>query len=764
MTTVGYSTLPYFSLFDKDKTPLTNGYLYFFDQNTRLPKAVFSDPAGQIAYVNPIQLNSAAWVPPLYAQDDSPYFVQAFNSDMNLVWTFNNFMPPSGGSGDVTISQDYNNLIINGQFTFFEQKSWFPAPTIEALIAPDAFYFRKDGSITNDTLAFELFGLGDSPTTFPDGTPIYYLDYTCPSAAINETIKDFYYKINNVRALQNTIVTYSFWAKAPVGTNPQVEILIYQEFGSGGSPSPDVITPVQTFTLTNNWVKYSVPSYLVPQVTGTLGTNGDDHVVFTLRFPLNQICEVQLTNIFLKLGGDLPEYPYQTYSEVNAQLSALRLPVPSITNYYDSVSVIPVGFNGRQPYGAVFGLTQNPPIGTTIMWSFRESFPLGWYWENGQNISRYNLGTPLFNLCGYDYTATDGYSLNPVSTNQLTIISDNLGVGMTPVNTTPFTITYTPGSSTTREVINITFTAASGLANNSYIQLFGGAGAGNDVVIWYNKIGYNTFPSSTGMVYVQVKYVGNETDTQLRDLTQTVLSQLMIGDGIRSIDTLIVQEPTTTTNTMNVFSYRAGVVLAPPNAGNSGFTFTVTTTGSSTTYETTQIQTVPASALMPNSYFTLSSLSDTYLIYFLINGVGTEPTITSSYSIPIPLTGNETAIQIAVLLQTYLNLPIYSLPDSRGLFIKGVTSNTTSYWRADPGIRQQATQTVSVANAVGSLEQGDFQAHTHTVGPVVSTGSVAPTSEGGPLAQVANTLVSGSTGGSETRPNNMSKYFLIRVY
>jgi hypothetical protein len=79
--------------------------------------------------------------------------------------------------------------------------------------------------------------------------------------------------IENVNLLAGKTVTLSFWAKADANRNIAIEL--YQNFGTGGSPSVDVLgIGSQLVALTTSWQKYTV-TVTIPSIVGkTLGTDG----------------------------------------------------------------------------------------------------------------------------------------------------------------------------------------------------------------------------------------------------------------------------------------------------------------------------------------------------------------------------------------------------------------------------------------------------------------------------------------------------------
>ena len=85
--------------------------------------------------------------------------------------------------------------------------------------------------------------------------------------------------IESVRTFAGQTVTLSFFAK---GTNPSgtgnLAAQFIQHFGTGGSPSSDVLISQQTFELTAGWTRYSL-TFEIPSIAGkTFGTANNDYL------------------------------------------------------------------------------------------------------------------------------------------------------------------------------------------------------------------------------------------------------------------------------------------------------------------------------------------------------------------------------------------------------------------------------------------------------------------------------------------------------
>jgi microcystin-dependent protein len=167
-------------------------------------------------------------------------------------------------------------------------------------------------------------------------------------------------------------------------------------------------------------------------------------------------------------------------------------------------------------------------------------------------------------------------------------------------------------------------------------------------------------------------------------------------------------------------------------------------------------------------------------------GVGWIGTITRAYSLPIGsigifsfetlswLTGYMTCNGSTLNTADYPELfaaignnyggsgSTFKLPDLRGLFLRGYDSTGAIDVDAASRLRGDG----KIGNYVGGVQQDAFQAHTHTTTdtvPEIPTDGVyaIPSSTSGTHLQ-ANIRTSGSTGGNETRPMNMSLIFGIK--
>jgi hypothetical protein len=128
---------------------------------------------------------------------------------------------------------------------------------------------RSGGTVTASS---ETFAVGSVPGNFEAKN--FYRVVTSGQSASGDFAAPLQ-GIENVRTLAGQTATLSFYAKAGSGT-PEIGIELEQNFGSGGSPSASVSTPLTAVTISTGWVRYTA-TVSVPSITGkTLGTNNND--------------------------------------------------------------------------------------------------------------------------------------------------------------------------------------------------------------------------------------------------------------------------------------------------------------------------------------------------------------------------------------------------------------------------------------------------------------------------------------------------------
>ena len=408
MISYNLAPIPLWVLRDNLGFPLENGYMKTYRDTVRSQfKPVYSDASGTLAYLQPIVFNAAGFQGPFYWASDENYYLEIYDFNNNLIRTIPAYNAPStGGSGPVTNNIDFSNYIQDSQFRFMTKGIYSPVTTFEQLGVSN-WFFAKNNLTATDEITINFFPNGSS---VPPNNPPAYFNYTCSVAGTGELYKDLFYDFPSVFSFQNRELTLGFYGLSSTVAS-QVEVILEQYFGTGGSPSPTVSHSLTTFTLTSSWAQYSI-SGIPPSITGkTIGSNGDDSLRIVFRLHLDAITSISLTNMQMNDGNQLLQFNYLT--PINEAFKQ----IPDIINYKDVMLTIDNnGYLNWTPIaktGSIEAIGVVVPVGTTYsLLPFTPTFdPFGW-------ISGYRLHPTfpcvcLINAC-YIISATAGSTIEVV--------------------------------------------------------------------------------------------------------------------------------------------------------------------------------------------------------------------------------------------------------------------------------------------------------------------------------------------------------------
>jgi hypothetical protein len=202
------------------------------------------------------------------------------------------------------------NLIINGAMQVAQRGTSVTGQTSSAYHTVDRWETSGSGSTYNQSQ--QAVPLGDSTV----GSFQYFLRH---EVTTGDDFSGLVYKVEDVRSVPEGTVTLSFYAK---GTNPgngQISMTARQDFGTGGSPSSDVIATTQAFTLTSNWQRFEF-QITVPSLTGkTIGTNNDSFYKFQLTQPssddTSNAWTLDITGVQLEVGDTATPFEHRSYGD-----------------------------------------------------------------------------------------------------------------------------------------------------------------------------------------------------------------------------------------------------------------------------------------------------------------------------------------------------------------------------------------------------------------------------------------------------------------
>jgi hypothetical protein len=160
------------------------------------------------------------------------------------------------------------NHLINGDFSVNQRA--FTSTTSSGAYGFDRWYVAASDGTT--TYSSQNFTAGAAPVAgYESATFARIVSTGQTSTSAYSALSQ---KIEDVRTLANQNATISFWAKASSGT-PKVAVELVQSFGSGGSPSSDVLIYVGQSTLSTSWARYSI-TVSVPSLSGkTVGSTAN---------------------------------------------------------------------------------------------------------------------------------------------------------------------------------------------------------------------------------------------------------------------------------------------------------------------------------------------------------------------------------------------------------------------------------------------------------------------------------------------------------
>jgi hypothetical protein len=171
----------------------------------------------------------------------------------------------------------FKNKLINGNFDIWQRGTSLTSGTGGRYLADR---FTNGSAGTTCTAAQSTFALGQ--TNVPN-EPKYYISTVVTSVVGASNNATLHQHIEGVRSCAGKTVTLSFYAKANASKNIAVEL--YQNFGTGGTPSTSVSVPAGLKALTTSWQKFTVTANIPSIASGTnLGTAGNDSLVVYFWF------------------------------------------------------------------------------------------------------------------------------------------------------------------------------------------------------------------------------------------------------------------------------------------------------------------------------------------------------------------------------------------------------------------------------------------------------------------------------------------------
>ena len=247
-------------------------------------------------------------------------------------------------TGNITNRPNYN-LLINGQFDVWQRATSSSSSTSSGYKSADRWRF--EGSGATYTTSQQVFAPGQ--TDVPSN-PKYYLRFNVTTANDNTAVTQ---RIEDVDSVQGEH-TLSFWAK---GTNPaggSIQVIITENFGSGGSTV--VQNVLGNFSVSGTWAKKTF-TFTPTSISGkTIGTSSFFQI--SIRQPsaddTTTAWTLDLANVKLEVGSKATDYQRINYVE------ELR----RCQRYYEIATgaIRATDYSNYTGVGAAFKVTKrNPP-------------------------------------------------------------------------------------------------------------------------------------------------------------------------------------------------------------------------------------------------------------------------------------------------------------------------------------------------------------------------------------------------------------------
>lgn len=784
---------------DKDSgLPLAGGKVFLFQDSSRaVPKAAYelSGTAPNYSFSplpNPIELSAVGTIQDNSGNDTIPYYLPflivngeitttpdlyyiAVYSSTGVFQFSRQAWPPNSeeNAGPPTEDGNLANYIPNGQFivhTNVNPDNSNELPAGSTALAPGGWTFELP--VSTSSLNTAVFTPFSTWTDIPSESPPYAVTITCTSPSPGDTIKSLRIKFTDVNKFANDMnYTFGFWAQANT-TITDINVNYVKYFGSGGSS--EIIQPVETFTIGNEYTLYSTLINFGDNAGQTI--QQPTFIAIDIAFPVNSSFNISFTNFVLVLGNQtLSDYPVQTDADTVARsiygwtnipdYTGMDLYLPPVLTPFgmqwdhsvigkveasmgafigpNSTSPVPIGndmpcdgssyvYNEYSTLGIPFArlgnfLLANSPV------SYIPMFGTG---LNFSTANPYIGSSSIMRLSGNSsgivtYFATDfntGFSFTEVSnyggSNTGGTIPAVKAYSSSIANQFIFTVSSqltNPTAGTSGFTLAIGATATDLLAFQALYAQIATVSATSLTVGTSSPGKYWTFANATTNYYMWFNVVG-EVDPAPG------------GTGIR-----IILDPSSTAQDV------ANICREACNA-----------------YQISSMQVT--SAPISGSYWTFFTNPASpihYYVWYSINGAGTDPAPAGLIGIKISLTGSPTAAQIVTATYQAIDKYQYSSPDLRGMFLRG--SDPTSIWDVD-SIYRFSTVGGIAGNNLGTFEFSQFLSHIHSITPSGITGLAASgdTNSGGSFLGPPSVIGMTASGGSETRSVNTYVNFVIK--
>lgn len=756
--------------------PLSGGKVYFYkdnDRNTLKPVYQLTGTPGNYTYTalpNPVILNTVGAFPEAvyyYPFDEDGaielYYIKVYSAndvDQNLdrqAW-------PNYTGSDIETNKDFN-FISNGQFLLHNFSELELSEDVTDVAYGGWTFERSSGtSIVNNI----KFNQTPSYTTNPTDSPRYLMEISATSIGGSPgTRQDICATFNNVNtfASDTQFYTFSFWGKNLISTT-SVEVIVRKFYGTGGSATTEDIK--STISINTSGQQYYAVFTFGNNTGKTIGILNDDYVQVIIRLPVNNLYDLEFSDCML-LQGDKINLAYPTTPTREDVMTALGggIDIPA----YDGSDL------GLSLILSKTGITYDTSVVGQLSWDAKAATNIGDYWRicdgSSQNYSdTWDEGVPKSRLAdrlwdevlsqyiyfgGYDYVTCDN-----LTTATLYIYNNSLG-----------TVTASSAGNSGFTVNDI-YTA---ISNGYYVNAYKYDMDKMYVFAKYTGAVSNGFSAGTsGFTIANVRLINAGNPDY--DVSPYIWSITTVADSAGSLRGTYFLFSSLDSNGGTQTDYYVwfkvdGTGADPAVGGRTGILCNLISNDTNEVvltkiimalndFQGTYIVPTAASSITAGHYFEFTAKtsggSQLYVVWFTIDGSGTEPVIAGAEYIKCELLSADTDIQVTTKIIIAISKAVYGLPDARGFFLRALDSRSPSPIDPDNQNRFSYASHTFYGAYPGTIEFDTLMSHKHNAYSN-DTGNT-----GAPEETFGNTVPheTSAYGNYETRPKNM--YFNFKIH